>query len=166
MIVNAALCACWQGSARQLKRQVDLPVWGRRSENGTSLRLVVSNLGTFAVSPLWQELRVPPIGFWGVFSALYQTCRLLSPVPRLQLRKVGGQRDAGGVLTDRPWPRRSPGRKRGWGRFVMAALTRTSPTIFSRLVSDCQAERKLALHNSLDLVFFTPWLWWRQGPIV
>lgn len=37
----------------------------------------------------------------------------------------------------------------------MAALTRTSLTIFSRLVSDCQAERKLSLHNSLDLVFFT-----------
>lgn len=98
MIVNAALCACWQGSARRLKRQVDLPVWGRRSENGTSLRLVVSNLGTFAVSPLWQELRVPPIGFWGVFSALYQTCRLLSPVPRLQLRKVGGTEGCGGGL--------------------------------------------------------------------
>lgn len=66
----------------------------------------------------------------------------------------------GGVLTDRPWPRWSPGRKRevGEGGDVMAALTRTSPTIFSRLVSDCQAERKLPLHNSLDLVFFTPWL--------
>lgn len=49
-----------------------------------------------------------------------------------------------------------PGEKgRRGGGFVMAALTRTSLTIFSRLVSDCQAERKLSLHNSLDLVFFT-----------
>lgn len=115
MIVNAALCACWQGSARRLKRQVDLPVWGRRSENGTSLRLVVSNLGTFAVSPLWQELRVPPIGFWGVFSALYQTCRLLSRVPRLQLRKVGGRRDAGGSWLTGLGLGGPLGERGGWG---------------------------------------------------
>lgn len=58
-----------------------------------------------------------------------------------------------GRLTDRPWPLRSLG-GRGGG-FVMAALTRTSLTIFSRLVSDCQAERKLSLHNSLDLLSFS-----------
>lgn len=37
----------------------------------------------------------------------------------------------------------------------MAAVTRTSLTIFSRQVSDCQAERKLSLHNSLDLLSFS-----------
>ena len=37
----------------------------------------------------------------------------------------------------------------------MAALSRTSLTIFSRLVSACQAERKLSLHNSLDLLSFS-----------
>lgn len=58
-----------------------------------------------------------------------------------------------GRLTDRPWPPQSLG-GRGGG-FVMAALTRTSFTIFSRLVSDCQAERKLSLHNSLDLLSFS-----------
>lgn len=58
-----------------------------------------------------------------------------------------------GRLTDRPWPLRSLGGK--GGGFVMAALTRTSLTIFSRLVSDCQAERKLSLHNSLDLLSFS-----------
>lgn len=43
----------------------------------------------------------------------------------------------------------------------MAALTRTSLTIFSRQVSDCQAEGRLSLslplslHNSLDLPSFS-----------
>lgn len=37
----------------------------------------------------------------------------------------------------------------------MAAFTRTSLTIFSRLVSNCQAEREPSLHNSSDLVSFT-----------
>lgn len=37
----------------------------------------------------------------------------------------------------------------------MAELTCTSLTIFSRLVSDRQAERKLSLHNSLDLLSFS-----------
>lgn len=59
----------------------------------------------------------------------------------------------GGLLTGRPWPWWSLGRK--GGGFVMAALTRTSLTIFSRLVSDCQAEREPSLHNSSDLVSFT-----------
>lgn len=59
----------------------------------------------------------------------------------------------GGVLlTGRPWPWWSPGMK--GGGFVMAALTRSSLTIFSRLVSDCQAEREPSLHNSSDLVSF------------
>lgn len=63
------------------------------------------------------------------------------------------ERVGGGLLTGRPWPWWSPGRK--GGGFVMAALTRTSLTIFSRLVSDCQAEREPSLHNSSDLVSFT-----------
>lgn len=110
--------ACWRGSGRRPKRQVDLPVWDWCCENGTSLRLVVSNLGTFAVSPLWQELRVAPIGFWGVFSARYRTGRLRSAVPRLQLRKVGGMEDVGGwggldwqaLASAVPWEKEG-----GWG---------------------------------------------------
>lgn len=65
----------------------------------------------------------------------------------------GGGGGGGGLLTGRPWPWWSPGRKEGG--FVMAALTRTSLTIFSRLASDCQAEREPSLHNSSDLVSFT-----------
>lgn len=66
---------------------------------------------------------------------------------------MGGRLDGQALASVVPWERGGG----GVGRVgVMAALTRTSPTIFSRLVSDCQAERKLPMHNSLDLVFFTP----------
>lgn len=105
MIVNSPLCTRSQGSelvivillapysAHMASGTMDLPAWVVWFQSGTSLRLVVSNLGTFVVSFFlpcpspWQEPRVPWIGFWGIFSALYQTCRLLSSVPRLQFRE-------------------------------------------------------------------------------
>lgn len=95
-----------------------------------SLRLVVGNLGTFAAS-----FPPPPVSltgaqtFWGIFQHFIRPAGFSALSPDYSLGR--------GRLTDRPWPQWSLG-ERGGG-FVMAALTRTSPTIFSRLVSDCQA---------------------------
>lgn len=100
MIVNSPFCGLSQRSGLvivielahnvrtgQTDRWICLP-WLVEPVSGLLLAIWEHLLCLFLPHPSsWQEPRVPRIGFWGIFSALYQTCRLLSAVPRLQFRE-------------------------------------------------------------------------------
>lgn len=79
-----------------------------------------------------------------LFSELYQTCRLHRAVPRLQFRKR--------VLD---WQALALAVPEGWRRGICDGCKYSYFSYnFSRPVSDCQVERKLSLHNSLDRLSF------------